>query len=52
MHLRAPTWKLRKSHIDFTMADNCFTAINSFEIANKLAADINAAEIEQRLNLK
>lgn len=41
--------KLRKNHIDFTMADNCFTAIDSFEIANKLAADINVAEIEQRL---
>lgn len=40
---------LEQEQIGFTMADNCFTAIDSFEAANRLAAKLDPAVIEKRL---
>lgn len=40
--------QLRKNNISFTMADNCFTSIESFETANELAS-IDPVKLEKRL---
>jgi hypothetical protein len=41
--------RLAKEKIEFTMEDNCFTAIDSFDTANDLAAKLDPTVIEQRL---
>lgn len=41
--------RLAQEKIGCVMADNCFTAIDSFEVANRLAAKLDPAVIEARL---